>query len=163
MGVCWLALYMHELWFVLCCFQTLRSILVSEAVILRPVKQMLHLLVFACRLWNRWGSLWLSRLLMKADFPCQSLSPSSLMRRKCFCQPAHRRMRYVTTGWRWRRIWQFGIGGVFGWNESREASDGKTERFVCGVRVRQHLTRAPSNAKLENRIPERQTWIKSEP
>lgn len=50
--------------------------------------------MFAYRQKNRWGSLWLSRPLMRADFPCRSRSPSSLMPRKCFYQPALLRTRY---------------------------------------------------------------------
>lgn len=50
--------------------------------------------MFAYRQKNRWGSLWLSRPLMRADFPCRSRSLSSLMPKKCFYQPALLKMRY---------------------------------------------------------------------
>ncbi len=99
MGACPLArmhMLQNELR-VVCCLCLFRSVLVLQPVIIaRNSEHLVCLNVFACRPGNRWGSLWLSRPLMRADSPCQSLSPSSLMPRKCFCRPARRRMRYNT-------------------------------------------------------------------
>lgn len=130
------------------CLFLLRHILVLKPVVIaRNSEGLMRLHVFACRLWNRWGSLWLSRPLMRADSPCRSLSPSSLMPRKCFCQPARRRMRYnggdsgcwVSEKWR-----QFGSRGA-----GFRGSGGRGFKRHCGgAGVSQQLIKASWEVKI---------------